>query len=117
MKRCYIIMKKFVANVTALSTLHFQVIVISLARSACQQLHLFVSAQHVSSDCDQVLLLLNKASKRLGFNYVVDQCGFYNVLASSRVACVMGDIMRHLPTILGTFFCKRIICCSSATES
>lgn len=45
---------KQVTKVTALSVLHFQMIVISLAGSTCQRLHLFVGTEHVSSDCDQV---------------------------------------------------------------
>ena len=42
---------------TALNVLHLLVIVILLAGSTCQQLHLFVSTKHGSSDCDEVSTL------------------------------------------------------------
>lgn len=41
-------------------------------------LHLYVSAQHVSSDCDHVSTLAER-------NYVVDHCGFYK--CPSKFSC------------------------------
>ena len=45
---------KQVIEVTAPNVLHFQMIIISLAGSTCQRLHLFFGTEQVSSDCDQV---------------------------------------------------------------